>query len=112
MWRTKDGAGYTGRMVHDARMALSDATTHREASLNTPITHALNALPAQGFVRLKQIIGDPKATPPLPPIIPVSRATWYAGMKAGRYPKPVPLGARARGYRVEEIRALLERDAA
>lgn len=76
-----------------------------------PTSHArLNALPAQGFVRLKQILGDPKATPPLPPMIPVSRATWYAGVKTGRYPKPVPLGARMRGYRVDDIRALFERE--
>lgn len=71
-----------------------------------------NALPAQGLVRLRNILGDPKATPPLPPIFPVSKATWYAGVKSGRFPKPVALGARARGYKVEDIRALLEQEAA
>jgi len=68
--------------------------------------HALNALPAQGFVRLRQILGDPKATPPLPPIIPVSRATWYKNIGI-RYPRPVSIGRRAVAWRVEDIRKLI-----
>ena len=33
------------------------------------------------YLRLKQIIGDLTATPPIPPIIPISRSCWYAGIK-------------------------------
>jgi len=66
------------------------------------------SLPAVGYVRLPQIIGDPKASPPIPPIIPVSKSTWWAGVKSGRYPKPVKtLGLRITAWRVEDIRERL-----
>lgn len=65
-------------------------------------------LPATGFLRLPQIIGDPKADPPLPPIIPVGRSTWWEGVRMGRYPPPVKLGPRTTCWRVEDIRALIE----
>ena len=70
---------------------------------------AYNAvIPAAGFLRLHQIIGNPKAAPPIPALIPVSRSTWWAGVKAGRFPKSVKLGPRTTAWRVEDIRALIE----
>ncbi len=69
---------------------------------------ASNALPETGFVRLSQIIGNSKASPPIPPIIPVSRTSWLDGVKSGKYPKPVRLGPRTVAWPVESIRALLE----
>ncbi len=68
----------------------------------------MNQLPETGFVRLPQIIGNPKAEPPIPPVIPVSKSTWWAGIKSGRYPKPVKLGSRVTAWRVEDIRALID----
>ena len=66
-------------------------------------------LPETGYLRLSQIIGNPKAEPPIPPIIPVSKSTWWAGVKSGRYPQPVrTLGARITAWRVEDIRDLIE----
>jgi prophage regulatory protein len=41
--------------------------------------------------------------------IPISKTTWWDGIKAGRYPKGVKLGARATAWRVEDIRALIAR---
>lgn len=68
-----------------------------------------NTLPVTGFVRLFQIVGDPKCDPPIPPIIPVSKSTWWAGVASGRYPKPVrTLGLRIIAWRVEDIHALIE----
>lgn len=69
-------------------------------------------LPEVGYLRLKQIIGDPKATPPIPAIIPVSKSTFWAGVKTGRYPKPVKIGSRCTAWRVEDIRAFVEQEAA
>jgi prophage regulatory protein len=66
-------------------------------------------LPQTGFLRLAQIIGDPKANPPIPPIIPVSRTSWLNGTKTGKYPRPIKLGERTTVYRVEEVRALIEK---
>ena len=56
-------------------------------------------LPETGFIRLPVVLS----------VIPVSKSTWWAGIKAGRYPKPVKLGERVTAWRVEDIRALIER---
>lgn len=64
--------------------------------------------PETGFVREWQIIGAPGRKPPIPPAIPISRAAWHAGVKSGRFPKPVKLGPRTTAWRVEDIRALIE----
>ena len=66
------------------------------------------SLPETGYVRLPQIIGDSKAKPPIPPVIPVSKSTWWQGIKDCRFPKPVKLGPRTTAWRVEDIRALIE----
>jgi prophage regulatory protein len=66
-------------------------------------------LPETGFLRITQIIGNPKAIPPIPAVIPVSKSTWWEGVKSGRYPKPVKtLGQRITAWRVEDIRALID----
>lgn len=67
----------------------------------------MTQLPETGFLRLPQIIGDPKAVPPIPPIIPVKKSAWWAGCKSGRYPAPIKLSPRVTVWRVEDIRAFL-----
>jgi len=57
-------------------------------------------LPQTGFVRLASIL-SPKGP------IPVSKSTWWAGVKSGRYPKSIKLGPRITAWRVEDIRALI-----
>lgn len=64
-------------------------------------------LPEMGFLRLPQIIGDPKAQPPIPPIIPVKKSCWWDGVRTGRFPKPVKLG-RCTMWRVEDVIRLIE----
>ena len=59
------------------------------------------SLPQTGFVRLPSIIG------PGGPI-PVSKSTWWEGVRSGRYPRPVKLGPRITAWRVEDIRLLIE----
>jgi prophage regulatory protein len=66
------------------------------------------SLPETGFLRLRQIIGDPKADPPVPPLIPVSRSTWWAGVASGRFPQPLKLSPGVTVWRAEDIRALIE----
>lgn len=68
-----------------------------------------NPIPESGFLRLKSILGDPKATPPIPPIIPVSKSTWWEGVSSGRYPRPVHLSARAVAWNSADIRTLIEK---
>lgn len=55
-----------------------------------------------GYVRLADILA------PAGPL-PISKSTWWSGIKAGRYPKPVKLGPRITAWRVEDIRALIDR---
>jgi prophage regulatory protein len=59
-------------------------------------------LPRTGFLRLPSIIA------PTGPI-PVSKSTWWAGIKDGRFPKPIKLGARITVWRAEDIHSLIER---
>jgi predicted DNA-binding transcriptional regulator AlpA len=62
-------------------------------------------LPATGYLRLPQILGNPKAG--IPALIPISRSAWWLGIRNGRYPKPVKLGPRTTVWTVESIRALI-----
>ena len=68
----------------------------------------MNALPTEGFLRLNQIIGNKNA----PAIIPISRSNFLAGVKEGRFPKPVKLGKRTTAWRVSDIRKLIEGEVA
>lgn len=62
-----------------------------------------SSFPCTGLVRLSQILA------PNGPI-PVSKSTWWQGVRDGRFPKPLKLGPRTTVWRVEEIRALFEGD--
>lgn len=67
------------------------------------------ALPETGFLRLRDIIGDRKANPPIPALIPVGCTTWWNGVKSGIYPKGVKLGRNVTAWRCEDVRALIQR---
>lgn len=54
-------------------------------------------LPETGFVRLPQVLN----------VFPVSKSTWWAGVKDGRFPQSVKLGPKITAWRVEDIRALI-----
>ena len=49
-----------------------------------------------GFLRIKAVLAK----------IPVSRATWYSGVKSGKYPKPIRMSEGIVVWRVEDIDAL------
>lgn len=68
-------------------------------------------IPESGYLRLRHIIGDSKADPPIPPIIPVGKSTWWKWVREGRAPQPVKLSARVTVWHAEDIRALVERTA-
>lgn len=69
----------------------------------------MNHLPQTGYLRLKQILGNKKSNPPTQPIIPIGKTSWWEGIKAGKFPKPIKLGPRITVWRVEDIRALFEK---
>lgn len=57
-----------------------------------------NSLPKDGFVRLSVILK----------VIPVSKSTWWKGVKSNRFPSPIKLGKRITVWKVEEIYDLVE----
>lgn len=57
--------------------------------------------PTTGLVRLKDILA-PKGP------IPVSKSTWWQGVREGRFPKPVKLGPRTTAWKAKDIRGLFE----
>lgn len=70
--------------------------------------HIQNVLPAEGFMRLAQIVGNPKANPPVAGVIPISKSSWWEGCRTGKYPRPVKLGPKTTVWRIEDIRALIQ----
>lgn len=55
-------------------------------------------LPSIGYIRLSKVLL----------IFPVSRASWWSGIRSGRYPAGVKIGPRITAWRVDDIRKLLE----
>ncbi len=41
-------------------------------------------------------------------LIPISKSSWWAGVKTGRFPKPVKIGPRTSAWRASDIAAVLE----
>ena len=52
-----------------------------------------------GFYRLKEV----------QQIVPLCRTDWYDGIKEGKFPAPIKLGARAVGWRKQDIHDLVAR---
>jgi predicted DNA-binding transcriptional regulator AlpA len=59
----------------------------------------MQEIPETGFLRLPQVLS----------VIPLGKTCWLEGVKSGRFPKPVRLSARCTAWRVEDIRALIQR---
>lgn len=56
-------------------------------------------IPKTGFVRLPTILRH----------FPISQSSWWAGVRDGRFPRPVKLGPMTTAWRAEDIRALIDR---
>ena len=41
-------------------------------------------------------------------LYPVSRSTWYQGIKLGKYPPPIKIGPRSSAWRLSDINKLIE----
>ena len=58
----------------------------------------MQALLETEFLRINQVLE----------LIPVGRASWWAGVKDGRYPQGVKISPRCTAWRAEDIRALID----
>ena len=56
-----------------------------------------NLLPDTALVRLSTILK----------IIPISKSSWWAGVKSGRYPKSIKISQRTTAWKIEDIRKLI-----
>jgi prophage regulatory protein len=50
------------------------------------------------YLRLKEVLA----------LVPVSRSSWFSGVAAGRFPRPVSWGPRTKAYDWPSIKRLLE----
>ena len=85
--------GFNGASASESRPSVP--ATSRKSRRHPP---AVVDLSQPGFLRLEQVLA----------VYPISRAAFYAGIATGHLPKPVALGLRSVGWRVESIRALIE----
>jgi len=52
----------------------------------------------EGFMRLPEVLR----------VIPVSKTSWWEGVRSGRYPQSIKLGPRTTAWRVSDIRKLID----
>lgn len=69
--------------------------------MTNPFGRPFSELPSTGYLRLRDII---KPHGP----IPIGRSSWYQGIRAGRFPRPVMLGPKLPAWRVADIQRLID----
>jgi prophage regulatory protein len=57
----------------------------------------IHTIPETGFIRLPQVLT----------VIPICKSSWWAGVKSGRFPKPIKLSERCVAWKAEDIRDLI-----
>ena len=57
----------------------------------------LNQTPITGFLDIPKILA----------VIPISKSSWWAGVKSGKYPKPIKHGGRT-FWKAQDIQDLIE----
>jgi predicted DNA-binding transcriptional regulator AlpA len=58
-----------------------------------------NLVKEEGLLRLPEVLKR----------FPVSRSTWWAGVKSGKFPKSVKIGPRTTAWRKSEIELLIQK---
>jgi predicted DNA-binding transcriptional regulator AlpA len=58
-----------------------------------------NQIKEEGFLRLPEVLKR----------FPVSRSSWWAGVKSGKFPKSVKIGPRTTAWRRSDIESLIQR---
>ena len=57
-----------------------------------------NVLPENALLKLPQVLA----------LYPVSKSSWYAGIKSGIYPRGKKIGARSIAWKASDVQALLD----
>ncbi|MGS3152481.1 helix-turn-helix transcriptional regulator [Aeromonas sanarellii] len=69
----------------------------------------LNQLPQTGFIRQAQLVNDPKKG--TSGLLPISQATLWRWVAAGKFPAPVKLSDRVTAWRSEDVRIWIDSQA-
>lgn len=96
--------GHSPLTFHSDSGSAIEVDSKPAGSIHAQVTQLLAA---PGFLRVSQIIGDPRSNPPKPPIIPISKSGWWLGIKNGIYPKGIKLSPRVTVWRTADILALI-----
>ena len=67
-----------------------------------------NTQPRAAFLRITQIVGNPDAEPPILPLIPIGKSTWWQWVRDGKAPAPVKLGPHTTAWKSSDISDLIE----
>lgn len=65
------------------------------------------SIPNEGYARLHDIVGSKRHG--IRPLLPIAASTWWAGVRAGKFPQPIRLSARLTVWRWRDVRDLLQR---
>lgn len=65
---------------------------------NEQIHPAFQQYYLEALLRLPQVLA----------LVPVSRSTWWSGVKSGRFPQPVKLGPRTTAWRYRDVKPLCD----
>lgn len=93
--------------LRESQILPQREVTEEEAARNREAAAARRADAIAKGAKPKNDNRPCRARPATPGIIPGSHAWWWRGVKEGRFPQPVKLGARITAWRVEDIRALI-----
>lgn len=80
------------------RAANSQTTSTVSRRSKSPEATAQHPAEDDVLLRIDQVLA----------MVPIGRSTWWAGIRAGKFPEPVKLGYRTSAWRRSDIRRLIE----
>lgn len=63
----------------------------------------MHALKSTRLVRLADLVGNPRALPPIPGIVPLSAATIWRKVSQNQFPRPLKLGPNSTAWLLSEV---------
>ncbi len=88
--------------------STSAATSINQPTASAPIT-PFDAMPDSALLRESQLVKKPNNPAP---VVPVSAATLWRWVRLGRFPAPLKIGPNISAWRVSDVRAWLQAQAA
>ena len=68
------------------------------SSASSQVDSISTTVDPRGLLRLKQVLK----------LIPISAASWWNGVRSGKYPKPVKIGPHTTAWRASDVLALID----